>query len=230
VSSFTEEVSRPNIYIVLPHSTQTIATLHGHLATVLSDSQLAIDLLRSIQLLQYFDLAGLAESVAEVSDKIYQASQGPSAATNRSRNIVLLQGIAETVTTTLRRSGLVQANALLSTLMRNITQLSGMFTGSLVLVDIELDVSDNSEKRGKLPGRGVDLESAFSGANRESLRLISGHETLARTMEAGLDCVVAAHDGVGRAPKQADRIDRIVEVIKDRSGVLTGLWDIWKEP
>jgi hypothetical protein len=219
---------KPNIYIILPHSAQTIATLHAHLASILSDSQLAIDLLRSIQLLQYFDLVGLVESVAEVSDKIYRASQQVAKTSTPIKDIVLLQGITETVMTTQRRNGLVQANSLLSSLMRNVTQLSRMSTGSFVLVDVELDVSDASEKRGALPLRGMVLDSAFSGSNGESLRLVAGHETVARTMEGGLDCVVAVHNGAGRASKKAGKIDRIVEIVKDSCGDLLGLWDVWK--
>jgi hypothetical protein len=230
--------SPPTIYIIAPHTAQSIPMLHALLANTISDSQAALDLLRSVRLLQYFDLAGLAESVAEVSEQVYRASQIPDATKSGSAEaFVVIQGIGTTVSAAHRRSGLVQANALLAGLTRNIAQLSRSSPAIPVIVEIPIEIEDVSDEQRHQDGvksrvtKGMDLESAFLGSTGETLRLSSGHQTLSRTLEAGLDCLVVVHDGLGRMIDSKSRQKpsaRVVEAIKDRSGDLTGLWDIWK--
>ena len=199
-----------------------------------------MELLKSVSLLQYFDLAGLAESVAEVSESVYTKSQeqpqlgegGSSKATTH----VLIQGIGSTISATSRHSGLTQANALLASLARNITQLSRTSGNVLVLVEVPVDAENASDIQQDTTrtrtARSIELDSAFTGFASETLRLASGHETLSRTLETGLDCLVVVHDGLGRVgdnKKRRQGREQVVEVIKDSSGDLTGLWDVWRE-
>ena len=214
--------------------------LHALLAKILANSQVAIELLKPVQLLQYFDLAGLAESVAEVTEKVYRASQELTAVNSAVTNsLTFIQGVGQTISATQRRSGVVQANALLAGLIRNIMQLSRSSKGVSVMVEIPIEIEEGhgwQEQPGTFkphPSRSMELNSAFSGLNGETLRLACGHETLSRTLEAGLDSVIAVHDGLGRTHndrRRKESQEQVVEVVKDRSGDLTGLWDVWKEP
>ncbi|EXJ63713.1 hypothetical protein A1O7_00048 [Cladophialophora yegresii CBS 114405] len=229
-----------NVYIIAPHALQTVPMLHALLANTISDSQAAIELLKPVRLLQYFDLAGIAESVAEVSDSLYRDSQKHErqCRTGHVHNLVLVQGIGPTVFATYRRSNLLQANALLASLCRNITQLSRSLGDILVMVEflVEVEEADNMQQKQDAvrtrTARSMVLDSAFLGPRGETLRLASCHESLSRTLAASWDSVVAVHDGLGRITdnKSSEEYrDQVVEVIKDRSGNLTGLWDVWKE-
>lgn len=235
----------PAIFIIAPHTSQTIPLLHAHLANSLSNSQAAIELLESVRFMQFFDLAGLAESVAEVSERVYEGSQQLEThrenVTVKSGNIgtlVLIQGVASSVSAVHRRGGLVQANALLAGLIRNITQLSKSPGEALVLLEVPVEVDEandghlNQDGVRSKPARSLELDSSFFGPNAETLRLLCGHETLARTLDSGLDCLVVIHDAFGRIGgkwKRSPPQEQVVEVIKDRVGDLTGLWHVWKE-
>lgn len=239
-----EDSASPAIYIIAPHTAQTIPLLHGNLARTLSDSAIAIELLKSVQLLQYFDFAGLVEAVGEVSEAMYRRTQKPEksdpnatkdAASTQNQDIVLLQGLGPTVTATYRRSGLVHANALLAALMRSIVQISRASGNALVLVDVPIEINDIGGLNANLDStqkssHGIALESAFCGPRGEKLTLMCGHETLSRTMEIGFDCIVIVHDGLGRIrdrSRHSKQTQYIIETVKDRLGDTAGLWTIW---
>jgi hypothetical protein len=204
------------------------------LARTLGDLSAATQVLQDVKLLQYFDLAGLVEAVAEVNEAIYRQSQQPRDpnAAGEVENLVLIQGIGPTMSATHRRSGFVQANALLAGLTRNVVQLSRTFGGVMVLVDVPVAV-DTTVSGGQPSGLststvGTELESAFSGPAGEALRLALGNESLSQILEAALDRMVAVHDGLGRLrTKPLHQQERVVEVVKDRLGDLTGLWATW---
>ncbi|ETI27607.1 hypothetical protein G647_00056 [Cladophialophora carrionii CBS 160.54] len=214
--------------------------LHALLANIISDSQAAIELLKTVRLLQYFDLAGIAESVAEVSDGVYRDSQKHQrrCETGIFHNLVLIQGLCPTVSATYRRSNLLQANALLASLGRNITQLSRSSGDNLVIVEflVEREEADDMQQKQDVvrsrTTRTMALDSSFLGPMGETLRVASCHETLAKTLAASLDRIVAVHDGLGRITSDKSSKgsqEQVIEVIKDRSGNLTGLWDVWRE-
>lgn len=228
----------PTTYIVAPHTYQTTPLLHACLAKALPDPATAIDLLNSVQVLQYFDLAGLADALTEVSGGIYrrnhlESEQHPAndGTSSGLKDLVLVQGIAQTIAVTHRRSGIVQANALLSGLARNIVQLSRISRDVLVVVDcpVEIDIPSGESNPRKFV-KGVELESAFSSPSGETLRLVCGHETLSRTLHETFDCIVAVHDGFGKLNPQTKRPsgqrERVVEVVKDRIGDLMGSWAV----
>ncbi|OAL35662.1 hypothetical protein AYO20_05043 [Fonsecaea nubica] len=236
----------PNVYLVTPHTSQSIPMLHVLLTKTISDSSAALELLKTVRLLQYFDLAGLAESLAEISQELFQRTHATNTSINPEagkrtspHDIVLIQGLGQTVSATHRRSGLVQSNALLRNLMRNITQIARISRDVLVLVVVPLEIGAIRDtqlyQEAAKPRRvqaAIEMKSAFAGTNGEALRLYySGHESLARTLEAALDCIVVAHDGFGRVKEVGrpnEREEQVVEVVKDRVGDLMGLWGIWK--
>lgn len=235
-------------YIVAPHTYQTIPLLHALLAKRMSNSAAAVDLLKKVQLLQFFDLAGLVESITEVSESIYQLTQVgsqrnqmPPKATNahqEPQHVVLIEGLASTLSATQRRSGFVQANALLAGLTRSITQLSKLSGRPLVLISVPIDVRTGSEPGQtetthlQRDGQGLPLESAFSGRNWESYTLVCGSMILSQTLARSLDQLVHVHDAFGRAQSRRKDpklpIDCVIEVMKDRVGNLTGLWAPWQ--
>lgn len=206
-------------------------------------------LLEKVQLLQYFDLAGLLEGVSEVNDNIYQNSQTiprpdfqrPGHETQRSHDIhhiVLIQGAVPILSATQRRNGLVQTNALLAGLIRNLTQLSRLPGGILVLVEVPLEihrgVSDPKSKDHAKSARGqydVEIYSAFSGPNGEDLRLSGGNSIVSQTLVNSFDCLVLVHDAFSRGGystgERNGKSNMIVEVGKDRVGNMTGLWAEW---
>ncbi|KAK4947037.1 hypothetical protein LTR10_014179 [Elasticomyces elasticus] len=229
------------VYIIAPHTYQTIPMLHALLANTLSDSSAAIELLKGVQLLQYFDFAGLAEAVAEISEAVYRRTQQDKktySAHVQVNDIVLIQGLGQTMTTTQRRSGHVHGNALLAGLTRNIGQLSRIARDVLILIDAPIEVGLASVQNAgqetppaKRYATGLEVCSAFTGPRGESLRLLCGNETLSRTLEDVFDCMVAVHDGFGRVKisikEQRKSQEQIVEVIKDRLGDTMGLWAVW---
>ncbi|EXJ78704.1 hypothetical protein A1O1_09106 [Capronia coronata CBS 617.96] len=230
----------PTVYTVVPHTYQTIPLLHALLAEKLSDSATAVELLKDVRLLQYFDFAGLAEALSEVSEEIFQRVNSGSKETSNGkvRDVVLVQGLGHAISAIQRRSGLVQANALLAGLVRNITQLSRMSPNVLVLVDVSVETgwpasgeARQDAAKSKRHIAGIELDSAFASSFGECLRMICGHETLSKTLDVAFDTMVVVHDGLGRADgavrarKKAGR--RIVEITKDRMGDLSGFWGMW---
>jgi len=201
-----------------------------------------------VQLLQYFDLAGLVESIAEVSESIYQFPQVDSLrdqttpktinAHQDPEHVVLIEGLASTLSATQRRSGLVQANALLASLTRSIAQLSKLARRPLVLISIPIDVRTRRENGQtettylQRAGQGLQLESAFSGQDGESYTLACGSMLLSQTLAESLDRLVHVHDAFGRAPSRRRHPNLpaqcVTEVMKDRVGNLAGLWAVWQ--
>ncbi|KEF57898.1 uncharacterized protein A1O9_05820, partial [Exophiala aquamarina CBS 119918] len=236
------------VYIVAPHTCQTIPLLHALLAKRLSSSAAAVDLLKKVQLLQFFDMAGLVESIAEVNESIYQLSQVDFRRDQMPPNslkvhhepqyVVLIEGLASTLSATQRRSGLVQANALLAGLTRSITQLSKLPGRPLVLISVPIDVRNGREtgQTGETyhqrKGQGLQLESAFSGPNWESYTLACGSMILSQTLAGSLDQLIHIHDALRRAtsrrPDTRLPIQCVIEVMKDRVGNLTGVWAPWQ--
>lgn len=239
--------SPATVYIVAPHTCQTIPLLHALLANRISNSAAAVDLLKKVQLLQFFDLAGLVESIVEVNESIYQLSQvatqrnppaSPIEPDQELQYMVFIEGLAPTLSAAQRRSGLLQANALLYGLTRSITQLSRLSGQPLVLMSVPIDVrswDDNGQSETTFlqrDGQSLQLDSAFSGPDGESFRLTCGSATLSQTLEGSLDRLVHVHDAVGRVPtRQRDlQLPRqcVIEVIKDRVGNMTGIWSTWQ--
>jgi hypothetical protein len=172
--------------------------------------------------MQYFDVAGLAESISEVSSRLHDLnSRSETASTSHSkdpqrikRQILLLDGLCPALESTQRRSGLVQANALAASLVRSVAVLSRSHPSLLVLFTLEASRDMRS---------GDELTSAFSSPGN-SICGISPSGMLGRTLLAGVDTVVLMHDTVDAGLNDGDLI---VEVVKDRVGANLGQWVVW---
>jgi hypothetical protein len=169
----------------------------------------ALQYLENVQLLQYFDFAGLTESVAEVSALLFEASTSSEV----QKTVLYLEGVSIAIESSLRRSGMVQANALLSSLLRTLIHLSRTYSCLLVLLDLA------STKDSK----GDDMiQSAFASATGSDMRYQPGG-ALSRTLVGALDILVTVHDAHGTVTDGSV----IVEVVKDRVGNALGQWAIW---
>ena len=174
--------------------------------------------------MQYFDVAGLAESISEVSSRLHdQNSRSETLSTSHGkdprrmkRQILLLDGLCPALESTQRRSGLVQANALAASLVRSVAHLSRSYPLLLVLFILEASRDMRS---------GDELTSAFSSPGN-SIRGISPGGMLGRTLLAGIDTVILLHDTVDAGLNDGDLI---AEVVKDRVGASLGQWGIWAQ-
>ena len=211
-------------FIIATPNTSIVSSVHAQLQHSLvadtSRSELSVKLLDTVQLLQYFDFAGLAESVSEVSDHLHgllanREKHSTSNAEYSKRLILFVDGLDSALESTQHRSGFVQANALGASLLRSITHLSRNYPSLLVLLSLEANQDTRS---------GDDFTSAFSSSTARSIREVGPGGMLRRTLLAGIDTVVLVHDSVDSGLNDGDLI---VEVVKDRAGASLGHWAVW---
>jgi hypothetical protein len=238
------------IFILAPPSSSIITSVHTLLCQKLmlrpqrpgqSTESTALRLLENVQLLQYLDLPGLAESLSEVSQRLFESAQGfedtsdasKLATTKSPGSIVLVQSLSQILGSIQRRSGPVQTCSLLSNLLRTIRHLSRSYRDTVVLLELKI-TTDNpfSEARKQEIGQ---IESAFSTATGDELYAVP-ESIVGGVMEREIDVLVCVHDGFGKTAQvskgsgkegEARTQTRIVEVVKDRVGERFGKWCIW---
>ena len=202
--------------MIAPHSSSIISSIHARIVSRLSnisptqEPANAIKYLKNVQLLQFFDFAGLTESVAEVSALLFQGDYS----SEMKMTILYLEGIGIAIENIQRRSGMVQANAMLSSLLRTLVHLSRTYPCLLIL--LQLDMRKDSK-------RDEAIRSAFTSATASEIKHQPGG-ALGRTLEGALDVMVVVHDGYGTTTDGA----MIVEVVKDRTGNALHQWAVWK--
>lgn len=216
--SFHERVVRDrelgNGFIIAPHSSSVISSVHSSIVNRLSHPSAtetpldAIRYLEKVQLLQYFDFAGLTESVEEVSALLFHTS----VSTAVQETILYLEGIGIAIENSQRRSGMVQANALLSSVLRTLVHLSRTYPCLLIL----LDVGPGKDSKGD-----DAIQSAFSSPAGSEVKYQPAG-ALGRTLIGALDVMVVVHDVHGTVTDGS-----IVEVVKDRIGSTLGQWALW---
>jgi hypothetical protein len=217
--SFYERIVRNrepcNAFIIAPHSSSIISSIHSSIEDRLSHPSTtktplnAIQYLEKVQLLQYFDFAGLTESVEEVSVSFCDMS----ASSAMQKTILYLEGIGIAIENSQRRSGMVPANASFSSLLRTLVHLSRTYPCLLILLDL------GSRKDSK----GDDaIQSAFASGTGNEMRYSPGG-ALGQTLVGALDVMVIVHDAHGTVTDGS-----IVEVAKDRVGSTLGQWAVWK--
>ena len=130
------------------------------------------------------------------------------------KTILYLEGLGIAIENLQRRSGMVQANAMLSSLLRTLVHLSRTYPCLLIL--LQLDLRKDSK-------RDEAIRSAFTSATASEIKHQPGG-ALGRTLEGALDVMVVVHDGYGTTTDGA----MIVEVVKDRAGNSLHQWAIWK--
>ncbi|KAK5072039.1 hypothetical protein LTR51_006523 [Lithohypha guttulata] len=199
-------------------------------------------LLNTVSIMPYLDAAGLLESLSEVSSILNSQARQPR------RTIISIQGTTQTINHLQRRSGLVQAAALLSSAMytlRNITRASRGLCLAVVEVDVSwgnptavastanpaVNVSMNTAPSpSNVPLVKVSpLQTAFSSSTGKVLR-IDLSNALTRVVEGEVDVFLVVHDADGKIDVRREE-RRILEVVKDeRLGVgerTFGRWCIW---
>lgn len=127
--------------------------------------------------------------------------------------VLYLEGVGIATETLQRRSGMVQANSLLSSLLRTLIHLSRSYPCLLILLDLGL----------RKDSKGNDaIQSAFASATGSGIRYHPGG-ALGRTLVGALDVVVVVHD----AHSTVTDGSMVVEVVKDRVGGALGQWTVW---
>ena len=204
-------------FVICTPNTSIASNVHGLLQSRVAarPRSACLKLLDTVQIMQYFDIAGLTESISEVSSCLHDLKSGPGANSSRlKRHILVVDGLCPALESTQRRSGLVQANALAASLLRSLTHLSRSNPSLLILIDLEASREARSEE---------ELTSAFSSPER-SIRGIRPGGVLQKTLLAGIDTVILLHDKVDTGLKDGDLI---VEVARDREGASLGHWVVW---
>jgi len=213
-----------SVYIIaLPGTTvlnEVHNLLHRHVTAFSPSETKVLELLESTQLLQYFDVAGLAESLSEVSSRLAhdfepaKPSKSPALG-----SILFIQGISSTLSSAQRRSGLVQALAVLSSVLRTITHISRACPSCLVLLELDLEV----KTKAAADEDSEEIISAFSNLSGRFMRMSPGGP-LGRMLEGAADLLVAVHDADGKVKGKK----RIAEVVKDRQSGQLGTWAFWE--
>jgi hypothetical protein len=223
-SSIRDDSNAPSTFIIAPPNISIASNIHDLLQAGHSTRREStpLQLLNTVQIMQYFDVAGLAESISEVSSYLHDLNNRSETLPTSygkdpwriKRQILLLDGLCPALESTQRRSGLVQANALAASLVRSVTVLSRSYPSLLVLFTLEASRDMRS---------GAELTSAFSSPGN-SICGISPCGMLGRTLLAGIDTVILLHDMVDAGLNDGDLI---VEVVKDRVGANLGQWVVW---
>ena len=179
----------------------------------------SVQLLDSVKLLQYLDLAGLAEGLSEISQTLHDQQQEC-----RGKSILLVKGLSDTLATVLRRSGTTQVAALTSNLLRIMIHLSRTYPELLVLVELVIDAGHGDKDVGAV------LESAFAAEKGGSMGIVP-RGVVGDVLEHGMDVVLVVHDGFCKTRRIEDGgagvKTRIAEVVKDRAGKRLGEWCTW---
>ena len=214
------------IFILTPPTSTVITDLHAILQSRLPPTGLcaipetSLQLLEKVQLLQYLDLAGLAEGLSEISQNLYDREQG----SDHSRCVLLVQGLSSTLSSAQRRSGTTQVAAVASNLLRTLTHLSRTYPRAPILVEFTVEVALMDK------GEAGVLESAFAAEKGEMMSIVP-RGLVGEVIEHAFDVTIVVHDGFGKARRvkgggSAVRT-RVVEVVKDRAGAKAGEWCIW---
>ncbi len=215
----------PEVFLLAPPTSTIISDLHSLLQSRVSSTspiatqETALKLLDNVKLLQYLDIAGLAEGLSEISQTVHGLQQD-----SKREAVLLVKGLSGTFSSAQRRSGTVQVAALASNISRTLTHLSRSYPRLLVLVEfaVEVGVRDSDE--------GGNLESAFAG-EKEEMMGVAPRGVVGEVLEHGMDVIVVIHDGFGKARKAKGGgpgvKTRIVEAVKDRVGGRRGECCIW---
>lgn len=223
-SAHGDGCSTPSTFVIAPTNTSVASTIHNLLKTRLPtiSEDTCLQLLDTVQIMQYFDLAGLAESLSEVATYLHNFYSGPApllpshgmVSPSKKRHVLLVDGLCPALESTQRRSGVVQANALAASLLRSVTHLSRSYPSLLVLLSLEVSRDARGAK---------EITSAFSDLGEGTCGVSPGG-VLQRALLAGIDTVVLLHD-MGDAGLEDGNL--IVEVVKDRVGAGLGQWVVW---
>lgn len=261
ISEQATESSQPSVYIISPPSTQTMLSIAALLdqklqARPAESTPDSAALLSRIQVQQYLSLAGLIESIGDVSSSLHEnTSTKNTSRQSPSPTILLLQGLSPALSATSRRSGSTQTATFATNILRSLIHLSRTYAHLLILVELDFEVrgstttaSDPARAAGPAAtpaahsSRRVHdealLASAFSSLHGHTISFLPSATAVSGALDSGIDVLVAVHDASGRtrahdkqeARKGHERIKTsVVEVLKDRTGDKTGEWCLWTQ-
>lgn len=204
-------------FVIAPPNTPVASNINHVLRTkrTIRSETARIQLLNTVQLMPYFDFAGLSESLSEVACRLHDLQNSTRTESPQlKRHVLFIDGLCPVLESTQRRSGPVQANALAASLLRSVIHLSRSHPVVLVLFNLEA----RWEARG-----GEELRSAFSSPQNNCCGIRPGG-MLQNTLLAGIDTVVLLHNMLDAGLRNGDLI---VEVVKDRTGASLGQWATW---
>ncbi|KAE8141117.1 hypothetical protein BDV38DRAFT_279563 [Aspergillus pseudotamarii] len=197
----------------------------------------AVSRLDHVQLFPVFDMAAAAQSIGEVSGALHrykeeqesrQNHQAESTGNSDCSIFLLIAGLDTLTEGVVRASSIVRGTAILSNILRTLTQLSRMHspylsvmlinTSGLGTMTSNMHVAPGQMQQRRNPGYKpqTSLEDGLQSIFHASERLFPS--LLMRTLEQGIDAhlllstVKSAH---------------VVEVIKDRVGNGVGRWCMW---
>ncbi|KAE8371959.1 hypothetical protein BDV26DRAFT_112251 [Aspergillus bertholletiae] len=193
----------------------------------------AISHLDSVQLFPVFDMAAAVQAVGEISNTLHkyreeretrQVRQTESTGHDDYHVFLVVAGLDALTEGVIRASSTVRGTAILSNLLRSLTQLSRMHSSylSVMLVNtggLGTMTSDTNVAPGEMQQRNTLQASHQNGIHsifHAGEKLFPS--LLMRTLEQGID-VHLLLSTVKSAP--------VIEVIKDRAGNGVGRWCIW---
>ncbi|KAI9367973.1 hypothetical protein BJX61DRAFT_537631 [Aspergillus egyptiacus] len=260
LTSFTDSTpastpSVPNRAFIIHPANSTIFSPENLLASLLSTEpklprDRAISHLDTVQLFPVFDFAGAVEAINYVSDSLYtlresqqqqqRQQQQPSEQDNRNpetnshSTLLIITGLDKLTEAVIRASNAVRGTAVLSSLLRTLTQLSRMYRSTLSVLLVNTSgvgptVLHDSGGGGGGGGRGHvvtrrDYEISRSrdeGSSIQSMFYVDVPlfpSLLMRTLDQGIDTHLLVSN---------TRRLHVLEVIKDRVGDGVGKWCVW---
>ena len=233
-SSPTKTNAHAAVYIIAPPNTPIAANIHALLSTPPHHPHpnAPLQLLDRVSILQYLDIAGLSESIAEVSSALDSNPKDDSTNPLSSHPIIILiSALHSSLSSVQRRHGLVQACALGAGLLRSLAHLAAAARSALVLLSLE----GNGGAREWEGGLGLGSAFARKGRGGSGIGTGTGAGTwavpgggggaLGKVIMDGVDtAVLVRNDGLEGGGGQV-----VVEVVKDRTGGGLGCWAVWKE-
>lgn len=195
----------------------------------------AISCLDSVQLFPVFDLAAAVQAIGEVSDtlqryqverELHRPCETEPTANDDCLVFLVVAGLDILTEGVIRASSTVRGTAVLSNVMRTLTELSRMHSSYLsVMLANASGLGTMTPNTHRISGQVQQRRS--QGTNESSIHSIfQANETslfpslLMRTLEQGIDTHILL---------SVVKSVQMVEVIKDRVGNGLGRWSIWEE-
>jgi len=210
-----------------PHSSDKTRPSSSAAATATAAAATAKSLLTRISLLQYLDMAGLSEALAEIRPS---PSAQHTNTNTKGKTVLLVQGLTATVNATLRRSGVVTSAALAAGVVGAIRDV---VRGGTCIGLVEVEAGWTAARDASASSAVATAFAAGSGRVLSGTGLVSA--ALWRVVLAGMDVVVVVHDADGRVDGRGDgkRVG-IVEVGRDErvdhagEASALGAWAVWE--
>ncbi|KKK15260.1 hypothetical protein ARAM_001910 [Aspergillus rambellii] len=201
----------------------------------------AISCLDSVQLFPVFDLAAAAQAITEVSGTLHSLWEHPEDQWNHAHpepeparkghaTVLIITGLDTLAESVIRASNAVRGAAVLTSIIRTITQLSRTHRSNLSVMLVNTS------------GVGPMAPGGFSGAQDSQFRREDENQQFRFTREDGINSIFRVADAslfpslLMRTVEQGidthfllsyTRSIPVVEVIKDRLGNNVGKWCAW---